>query len=658
MKDFRGAQRARYRSAFAVSVALALCASAAAIAQSQSQPEALAIPAFFSLNDAVSAGGREGWNELLDGGSVARIVVMDKSVLSDGSGVTGECTDSPNHMIQCLHANGSLVLGYVDTQGACRPTADIEGVGPDNDAGVASWDAFNVDGIFFDNVAPGGCPFDLAKVGQLIADVHAKPLKDGGVDLCNGHECVMTNSSQYPNQDVLVAGGGALQSADFSTTYERQTSDSEFKAAGCDAGVTGQSYFGPNGSDTTGFCPNTGLGPTLCTPTMNPAGWYFGLNTTGPNVAARTAHVVEQASNSAHTVADVIAQSATYHAGFIYVGDQLCNEANGSQYSHLTQYYATLLSSLGATLTIDRTSASTGSGKVTSAGHGINCDESSTEKCKNLIPKNTTLTLTAQPDSPSSSFGGFFSGTTQICNPNNANPPPTTCEITLVADETIVADFANTAATGTLALTKSGPGTGTVTSSPAGISCGTSCSSASAGFAPGFVDLTATPDSGSTFDHFAVAGAGNCTSPCRVTVTANATLSVTAFFDNTLTVTNDPVGGKGNVTSSDSRINCVSTCTFNCDVICSANYTTAATVTLTATATGGVFSRWLGACTGSSPTCQVSMASPKAVTAQFGGGTQGGQCSPGQLPGCCPGDPCRPSGSSCIDVVCGGGNSN
>lgn len=368
-------------------------------------------------------------------------------------------------------------------------------MGPDNDAGVASWDAINVDGIFFDNVAPGGCPFDLTKVGQIIADIHAKPLKDGGVDLCNGHECVMTNSAQYSDQNVLVAAGGALQSADFSTTYERQTSDAEFKAAGCDAGVSGQSYFGLNGSDTTGFCPNTGLpgAPAPCgPPAMNPAGWYFGLNTTGPNVTARTAHVVEQASNSAHTVANVIAQSKIYNAGFIYVGDQLCNEANGSQYGHLTQYYATLVSSLGATLTIDRTSASTGSGTVTSAGNGINCDGSATEKCHNLIPKNTTLTLTAQADIQTSTFGGFFSGTTQICNPNNDNPPPPTCQLTLTGDETVVAEFTDTTqTTGTLALTKSGPGTGTVTSSPAGISCGTTCSTQSAGFAPGIVRLTA-----------------------------------------------------------------------------------------------------------------------------------------------------------------------
>lgn len=220
-KKSRRAARGRYKPVLAVAVALIVCISAAAFAQSITHPEAMAIPAFFSLNDAITAGGREGWMEMLDGGSVARIVVMDMSVLGTGSGVTGECTDSPNHMIQCLHANGSLVLGYVNTQNACRPTADIEGVGPNDDAGVANWDPINVDGIFFDNVAPGGCTFDLAKVGQLIADVHAVPLKDGGLDLCGGHECVMTNSSQYPNQDVINADGGALQSADFSTTYER-----------------------------------------------------------------------------------------------------------------------------------------------------------------------------------------------------------------------------------------------------------------------------------------------------------------------------------------------------------------------------------------------------------------------------------------------------
>src|SRR5258708_37253437 len=49
-----------------------------------------------------------------------------------------------------------------------------------------------------------------------------------------------------------------------------------------------------------------------------------------------------------------------------------------------------------------------------------------------------------------------------------------------------------------LSITKTGTGTGTVQSSPPGISCGSQCSGSFPVNTP--VQLTATPDAGSTFD--------------------------------------------------------------------------------------------------------------------------------------------------------------
>ncbi|KJU83032.1 secreted protein containing DUF1566, partial [Candidatus Magnetobacterium bavaricum] len=76
-----------------------------------------------------------------------------------------------------------------------------------------------------------------------------------------------------------------------------------------------------------------------------------------------------------------------------------------------------------------------------------------------------------------------------------------------------------------LAISKSGTGSGTVTSSPAGINCGSTCS---ASFATGTsVTLTATADSGSTFTGWS----GDCsgtTSTC--TVTMSVAKGVTATF--------------------------------------------------------------------------------------------------------------------------------
>ena len=71
---------------------------------------------------------------------------------------------------------------------------------------------------------------------------------------------------------------------------------------------------------------------------------------------------------------------------------------------------------------------------------------------------------------------------------------------------------------------KSGGGRGTVTSSPAGIRCGSSCS---AGFAAGSsVTLTAKPAAGSTFSGWG----GDCSATGKCTLTMNGSHSVTATF--------------------------------------------------------------------------------------------------------------------------------
>ncbi len=83
-----------------------------------------------------------------------------------------------------------------------------------------------------------------------------------------------------------------------------------------------------------------------------------------------------------------------------------------------------------------------------------------------------------------------------------------------------------TAYSHTLAVTRSGDGAGTVSSAPAGIDCGADCAEP---YEPDTtVELTATPDSGSTFAGWsgACSGTGTCT------VTMDEALSVDAEFDS------------------------------------------------------------------------------------------------------------------------------
>src|SRR5438876_6163920 len=90
----------------------------------------------------------------------------------------------------------------------------------------------------------------------------------------------------------------------------------------------------------------------------------------------------------------------------------------------------------------------------------------------------------------------------------------------------------------TLTVTKTGTGTGTVTSSPAGIDCGSTCATS---YANGtIVTLSAVPASQSEFSGWS--GACSGTGGCTVTATADATVTAT-FLLKATTPTFSPVAG-------------------------------------------------------------------------------------------------------------------
>ncbi len=162
-----------------------------------------------------------------------------------------------------------------------------------------------------------------------------------------------------------------------------------------------------------------------------------------------------------------------------------------------------------------------------------------------------------------------------------------------------------------LSVNKAGAGSGRVSSTPAGIDCGSTCS---AGFPIGEeVTLTADEEEGSTFE-----GWTGCESDveneCTVTVSADTT--VTATFDlkeeaaqtTQLSVSKSGTG-QGLVTSSPAGIDCGS--------ICAASFPLGAKVMLTAApAPNSRFAGWSGACDGSGP-CEVTMSAAQGLSANF-----------------------------------------
>jgi hypothetical protein len=162
-----------------------------------------------------------------------------------------------------------------------------------------------------------------------------------------------------------------------------------------------------------------------------------------------------------------------------------------------------------------------GSGQVVSSPPGINCT-GIRSACTASFAPGTVVTLTEVAGTPTvpSTFGGWSGGT---CPPGG-----TTCSLTMDSNVTITARFL----TFSLAVVPVGvngtPGTGTITSVPAGISCagvGPSATNCLAWFAGGTqVTLTAAPSAGSSFAGWAGSG---CTGsgPCTVALDANATVT-------------------------------------------------------------------------------------------------------------------------------------
>ena len=157
-----------------------------------------------------------------------------------------------------------------------------------------------------------------------------------------------------------------------------------------------------------------------------------------------------------------------------------------------------------------------------------------------------------------------------------------------------------------LTVQSAGSGAGTVTSSPAGISCGSTCSASFNGGTA--ITLTAAANANSTFAGWS----GGCTGTSTCSVTLAAATSVTATFTATAPVqltVQDAGTGTGTVTSSPAGINCGTTCT--------ASFASGTAVTLTAAASANsTFAGWSGACTGTGP-CTVTLTSAATVTATF-----------------------------------------
>jgi len=227
-----------------------------------------------------------------------------------------------------------------------------------------------------------------------------------------------------------------------------------------------------------------------------------------------------------------------------------------------------------------------GHGTITSTPAGISCPG----MCTANFSSGTSVALTAKP-----SANYTFVGWTGACSGTAS------CSVTMTGVQTVGAKFSAT--TYPLTVTAPAAGTGTISSSPAGINCPGTCS---ANFNAGTkVNLTAAPAANYILAGWtgACSGTAGCSVEMSGAETVGASFSVGSY---PLTVA---ASGSGVVTSSPAGISCPGTC--------SAQFATNTNVTLTETPdSNNVFSGWGGACTGTA-SCTVSMTATESVTATF-----------------------------------------
>jgi Beta-propeller repeat/Divergent InlB B-repeat domain len=257
-------------------------------------------------------------------------------------------------------------------------------------------------------------------------------------------------------------------------------------------------------------------------------------------------------------------------------------------------------------LTIAKTGSNADTYTITSDPPGIQCGQFCTasqpydifgiqcpDYCSHYFDAGMNVTLSITPD-PMSLFIGW-SGTCSGTGP---------CTVTMDADSTVTANFT----TGFLleVYIDGNMNAGTVTSSPAGINCGSDCFEA---YPTGTsVTLTAVPAPGSELDSWSGCDStsGNT---CTVSMNALREVIVQFKYDSSLTVVRAG-NGLGMVTSDPAGINCGQNCTMFGP--------SGTSVTLQAVpGTGYIFEGWSGGgCSGTGP-CVLTLNSAMTVTASF-----------------------------------------
>jgi hypothetical protein len=246
------------------------------------------------------------------------------------------------------------------------------------------------------------------------------------------------------------------------------------------------------------------VGPAVTTAAQLTLSWV-------DNAGGQAGFIIQRATGTSGPytqIAQTPLGTVSYSDGTVSLGTTYCYQVAAVNSAGTSSFSAPACGSPSGGFTLTAAKAGTAAGIVGSSPGGINCGTA----CTYTYPANTAVTLAATPAS-GSIFSGWTSGGCTGTDP---------CTLAGNGSVTVTATFA--ALPGfTLTVNKSGPGT--VSSSPGGISCGSTCSVNYPGGS--VVTLTAVPRRGAHFDGWS---GGGCSGTGTCTVTLNTAMSVTASF--------------------------------------------------------------------------------------------------------------------------------
>ena len=229
------------------------------------------------------------------------------------------------------------------------------------------------------------------------------------------------------------------------------------------------------------------------------------------NSGGQASFIIQRATDTSGTytqIAQTPLGAVSYSDATVSLGTSYCYQVAAVNSAGASSFSEPACGSPSGGFTITAAKAGTATGTVGSSPAGINCGTA----CSYTYPAGTAVALAATPAS-GSIFSGWTSGGCSGTDP---------CTLAGNGSVTVTAAFA-VVPTYTLTVKKSG--SGTVSSSPGGISCGSTCS---ASYASGStVTLTAAPGRGAKFNGWS---GGGCSGTGKCTVTLNSAMSVTASF--------------------------------------------------------------------------------------------------------------------------------